>query len=49
MNSMNDTGVVAGQASGRTSPAHRLRGLAGTGFIATLAAVVATQGCCQVS
>jgi hypothetical protein len=42
MNSMNDTGVVAGQASGRTSRPHRLRGLAGTGFIATLAATVAT-------
>ena len=42
MNSMSDTGVVAGPASGRTSHAHRLRGLAGTGFIATLAAVVAT-------
>ena len=40
MNSMNDTGVVAGPASGRTS--HRLRGLAGTGLIATLAAMVAT-------
>ena len=42
MNSMNDTGVVAGRASGQTSHTHRLRGLAGTGFIATLAAVVAT-------
>jgi hypothetical protein len=42
MNSMNDTGVVAGPASGRTSYTHRLRGLAGTGFIATLAAMVAT-------
>jgi hypothetical protein len=42
MNSMNDTGVVAGPASGQTSHAHRLRGLAGTGFIATLAAMVAT-------
>ena len=42
MNSMNDTGVVAGPASGRTSHTHRLRGLAGTGFIATLAAMVAT-------
>jgi hypothetical protein len=39
---MNDTGVVAGPASGRTSHIHRLRGLAGTGFIATLAAMVAT-------
>ncbi len=42
MNSMNDTGVVAGPASGQTSYTHRLRGLAGTGFIATLAAMVAT-------
>ncbi|WP_433471703.1 DUF6069 family protein [Spirillospora sp. CA-142024] len=37
MNSMNDTGVVAGPASG-----HRLRGLAGTGLVAALAAMVAT-------
>jgi hypothetical protein len=45
MNSMNDTGVVAGPASGRTgrsSHTHRLRGLAGTGLIATLAAMVVT-------
>ena len=42
MNSMNDTGVVAGPAPGRTGHTHRLRGLAGTGFIATLAAMVAT-------
>ena len=42
MNSMNDTGVVAGPASGQTSHTHRLRGLAGTGFIATLAAMAAT-------
>ncbi|MEV2212392.1 DUF6069 family protein [Streptomyces sp. NPDC050997] len=42
MSSMNDTGVVAGPASGRTSRTHRLRGLAGTGFIAALAAMVAT-------
>ena len=42
MNSMNDTGVVAGPASGRTSNTNRLRGLAGTGLIATLAAMVAT-------
>jgi hypothetical protein len=42
MNSMNDTGVVAGPAPGRTSHTHRLRGLAGTGFTATLAAMVAT-------
>src|SRR5207342_3819557 len=42
MNSMNDTGVVAGPASGQTSHTHRLRGLAVTGFIAVLAAMVAT-------
>ena len=42
MNSMNDTGVGAGPASGRTSDTQRLRRLAGTGFIATLVAMVAT-------
>lgn len=42
MNSMNDSGVVAGLASGQTSHTHRLRGLAVTGFIAALAAMVAT-------
>ena len=42
MNSMNDTGVVAGPASNQTSHTHRLRGLAVTGFIATLAAIAAT-------
>jgi hypothetical protein len=42
MSSMNDTGVVARQASGQTSHTHRLRGLAGTGLIATLAAMVTT-------
>ncbi|MEH0937762.1 DUF6069 family protein [Micromonospora psammae] len=42
MNSRNDTGVVAEPASGRPSHTHRFRGLAGTGFIATLAAMVAT-------
>ena len=42
MNSMNDTGVVARPAPGQTSHTHRLRGLAVTGFIATLAATVAT-------
>ena len=42
MNSMKDSGVVAGPASGQTSHTHRLRGLAVTGFIATLAATVAT-------
>lgn len=39
MNSMHDTGAVAGPASGQTS---RLRGLAGTGLVATLAAMAAT-------
>jgi Family of unknown function (DUF6069) len=42
VNSMHDTGAVAGQASLRTSHGHRLRWLAGTGFIATLAAMLAT-------
>ncbi|MFF3401891.1 DUF6069 family protein [Streptomyces sp. NPDC002659] len=42
MNSMNGTGMVAGPALDRTSHAHRLRRLAGIGFIATLAAMVAT-------
>jgi hypothetical protein len=42
MNHMNDTGVVAGPASGQTSFTRRLRGLARTGFLATLAAMVAT-------
>ena len=42
MNSANDTEVVAGPASSQTSHPHRLRGLAVTGFIATLAAMVAT-------
>jgi hypothetical protein len=42
MNSMNDTGGVAGPAPGQTSHTHRLRGLAGTGLMATLAAMVAT-------
>lgn len=42
MNSTNDAGVVAGPASGQTSHTRRLRGLAGTGFIAALAAMVAT-------
>ncbi|WP_367326405.1 DUF6069 family protein [Streptomyces sp. HUAS ZL42] len=39
---MNDTGVAAGPASGRSSRTNRLRRLAGTGFIATLAAMAAT-------
>ena len=42
MDNMGDTGVVAGPASGQTGHTHRLRRLAGTGFIATLAAMVAT-------
>ncbi|WP_329438695.1 DUF6069 family protein [Streptomyces canus] len=42
MNSMDDSGVGASPASGRTSHTHRLRGLAGTGFLATLAAMLAT-------
>ena len=42
MNSMNDTGAVAGPASDQTSHTNRLRGFAGTGLIATLAAMVAT-------
>ena len=42
MNRINDTGVVARPPSGRTSHAYRLRGLARTGFIATLAAMAAT-------
>ena len=41
---MNDTRIVQGPASDQTSHAHRprLRGLAGTGIVATLAAMVAT-------
>ena len=42
MNTMNDTGVVAGPASDQTSYIRRLRGLPVTGFIATLVAMVAT-------
>ena len=42
MNSRNDSGVVAGLASGQTSHTHRLRGLAVTGLFAALAAMVAT-------
>ena len=42
MNSMNDAGVVAGRASAQTRHTHPLRGLAGTGFIATVAAMVTT-------
>jgi hypothetical protein len=42
MDSINDAGVVAARASRQTRHPHRLRGLAVTGFIATLAAMVAT-------
>ena len=42
MNRTDNTGVVAGPASGQTSPTYRLRRLAVTGFLATLAAMVAT-------
>jgi Family of unknown function (DUF6069) len=42
MNSMNDTRAVAGPASGQGSHTHRLRWLAVNGFVATLAAMVAT-------
>ncbi|MEU8193753.1 DUF6069 family protein [Microbispora amethystogenes] len=42
MNSVNDTDVVVGPASGRAGHTHRLRGLASTGLIATLAAMAAT-------
>jgi hypothetical protein len=42
MNSMQDRGVVAGLASGQTGHTHRLGGLAGTGLMAALAAMVAT-------
>ncbi|MEU9828854.1 DUF6069 family protein [Micromonospora chersina] len=42
MNSTNEAAAVAGPASGRTGRTHRLRGLAVTGLIATLAAMVAT-------
>lgn len=39
---MNDTGVVAGQAPGHTGQTHQLRYLVGIGFIALLAAMLAT-------
>jgi Family of unknown function (DUF6069) len=42
MDSMNDAGVVADPASGQTSHTRRVRGLAVTGCIAALAAMVAT-------
>jgi Family of unknown function (DUF6069) len=42
MDSRNAARVVAGPALGQPSHTHRLRGLAGTGLIATVAAMVAT-------
>ena len=42
MNSTNDTGVVAGPASGRTGHTRGLRRLAGVGLVATFVAMVAT-------
>jgi hypothetical protein len=42
MDSMNDTVVAAGPASGRAGRTHRFRGLAGIGLIGTAAAMVAT-------
>ncbi|WP_243709362.1 DUF6069 family protein [Micromonospora sp. 15K316] len=42
MSSMNDNGLVAAPAAGRTSHPHPLRRLAGTGLVATLAAMTAT-------
>ena len=42
MNSLNDSGVVAGPAAGQRGHPHRLGGLAGTGLMAALAAMVAT-------
>jgi hypothetical protein len=39
---VNDAGVVADPPSGQTRHTHRLRELAVTGFVATLAAMVAT-------
>ena len=42
MSNMFDAGVVADPAPGQTSYIHRLRGLAVTGCVATLAAMVAT-------
>jgi Family of unknown function (DUF6069) len=42
MDNLHDTGVVAGPAPGRTGHPHPPRGLAVTGLIATLVAVVTT-------
>jgi hypothetical protein len=42
MSSMSDTTVGAGPTSGQAGRPHRFRGLAGTGLVATLAAMAAT-------
>ncbi|MFE4667900.1 DUF6069 family protein [Streptomyces sp. NPDC056716] len=42
MNSRSDAGAVAGPAVGAARRTHRLRGLAGTGLVATLAAMAVT-------
>ena len=42
MNSLKDTGVVAGPASDQTNNTRRIRGLAVTGLLATLVAMAAT-------
>ena len=42
MSNIFDTGVVTAPASGQTGHTHRILGLAGTGLIATPAAMVAT-------
>ncbi|WP_405086605.1 DUF6069 family protein [Microbispora sp. NBC_01389] len=42
MDSMNDTGVLAGPASGQAGRTHPLRRLAGTGLVAMLVAMAAT-------
>ncbi|GIJ20504.1 DUF6069 family protein [Micromonospora lutea] len=44
MNNTDDTRVIAGPASSRTTRAHPFRRLAGTGFVATLSAMAATTG-----
>ena len=42
MTNVSDTGIATSPAAGQTDHPHRLRGLVGTGFLAALAAVVAT-------
>lgn len=42
MNGMKDTGTDAGPTSGQSTHTHPLRRLAGTGFVATLAAMATT-------